>query len=541
MVYVLSYSKTRRLINEALASTIMPITSDASAFTSVTASPLEGQNPEELPIELKIPLPPSNADSDEEVENGAKAQARGLSPTSVVIQREVVHAEDTDPIPKGFSAAADGGTSPAEVPDPPTLCLEEVAHLVEAERYQKARTVSMEVDMDRLSLSCGLDRRLISTFSVAYGNLIDQYKIDDQAGFAGLYDACEQLKISCDTARATNNLGGTNFETEVSPLHDLERRSCVQLLPPEDQSSIMAFLGWIRTEPNFLSDRISSLSPSELAALTSSYHPAGIDFSVLPNHSHGKTQFYSRDSQMMKLSRRMDNLHRFHNQDPLFALLYGVFDSSSTPGSSEHSRRTEVWSTVCARNFIEAYAEAKPGSDELIIAALDAFTSFQEWRRKPMIETYLTRILAEGSFLLDAEASQAMTFNDPIEMHNARTAKAEVDFFDKALTDLFELLTMEPRNQAIPETALLLIHAILRKIDDPKLRLRAKHFLVFRWYFATFISSIVVYPEVCPPVMLLTWQLKVIGSGSYDDTSHWRHSQGDDFAKARCSDAAARL
>ena len=482
----------------------MPITSDASAFTSVTASPLEGQNPEELPIELKIPLPPSNVDSDEEVDIEVKAQVEGLSPTSVVIHREVVHLEDTDPIPKGLSAATEGGISPAEAPDRPTFSLEDLAHLVEVERHQRSRTVSIEVDMDRLSLSCGLDRRLISTFSVAYGNLIDQYKIDDQAGFAGLYDACEQLKVSCDTARATTNLSGTDLETVVSPLDDFERRSCVQLLPLEDQSSIMTFLTWIRTEPNFLSDRISSLSPSELAALTSSYHPAGIDFSVLPNHSHGKTQFYSRDSQMMKLSRRMDNLHRFHNQDPLFALLYGVFDSSSTPGSSEHSRRTEIWSTVCARNFIEAYAEAKPGSDELIIAALDAFANFQDWRMKPMIEIYLTRILAEGFFLLDTEASQAMTFNDPIEMYNARAAKAEVDFFDKVLTDLFELLTTEPRNQAIPETALVLIHAILRKIEDPKIKLRAKHFLVFRWYFATFISSIVVYPEVCSPVMLFT-------------------------------------
>ena len=465
---------------------------------------MEAQDPEELPIELKIPLPSSNAGSDEEVDFEVKGQAAALDPTSVPVIREDLHPEKADLTPKGHLADPNGGQPPAEVPAAPVISLEELAQLVQLERYQRLYTLSIETAVDRLSLSCGLDRRLINTFSIAYGNLIDQYKTDDQAGFAGLYEACEQLKASCDTAEATINPTGPNVERDFLRPEDQDRRSCIQMLPPDDQGIIIALLSQIRTEPNFLSERISGMSPPELTALTSSYHPAGIDFSVLPNHSHGKTQFYSRDSQMMKLSRRMDNLHRFHNQDPLFALLYGVFDSSSRPGSYEHFRRTDVWSTVCARNFVEGFKEAKPGSDELAIATLDAFANFQDWSMKPMVETYLMRILAEGSFLLDPETSQAVTSNDSIEVQNAKTAIAEADFFDKALTELFALLTMEPRKQAIPETALIFVHAILRKIEDRKLRLRAKHFLVCRWYFATFISSIVVYPEVSPWVLLLT-------------------------------------
>lgn len=474
----------------------MPVPSDASAFTSVTASPMEVQDPEELPIELKTPLPLSNGDSDEEADTEDKGQAGVLDPESAPADREDVYPGDTDLIPEGPSADTKGGSTPAEAHVPSIISLEELAHLAELDRYQRSRILSIETDMDNLSLSCGLDRRLISTFSIAYGNLIDQYKTDDQAGFAGLYEACEQLKTSCDTTGTTISPPGLNIELDALRPEDLQRWSCVQMLPSNDQEIIIAFLTRIRTEPSFLSDRISNMIPSELTALTSSYHPAGIDFSVLPNHSHGKTQFYSRDSQMMKLSRRMDNLHRFHNQDPLFALLYGIFDSSSRPGSCEHFRRTDIWSTICARNFIEGFAEAKPGSDELVIATLDAFANFQDWSMKPRIETYLMKILAEGSFLLDPEASQAMTSSDPIELHNAKAAVAEAGFFDQALTDLFGVLTTEPYHQVVPETALIFIHAILRKIEDRKLRLRAKHFLVCRWYFATFISSIVVYPEV---------------------------------------------
>lgn len=501
----------------------MPVTSDASAFTSVTASPLEAQDPEELPIEMKIPLPSSNGDTDEEVDTEALVQAGALDPTSVPVKREDVPPKDTDPIPQGPLAVARSGPP---VVGAPGISLEELAHLVELEDHQRCRTFSTETDMDRLSLSCGLDRRLISTLSVAYGNLIDQYKTDDQAGFAGLYEACEQLKASCDVAGTPINPTGPSLEKIPSRPGDLEIRSCVQMLPAEDQGTIIAFLTWIRTEPNFLSDRISSMSPSELTALTSSYHPAGIDFSVLPNHSHGKTQFYSRDSQMMKLSRRMDNLHRFHNQDPFFSLLYGVFDSSSRPGSSEHFRRTDIWSTVCARNFIEGFAQAKPGSDELVIATLDAFANFEDWSMKSIIETYIMKTLADGSFLLDPEARQLVDSNESIETQNAKAAVAEADFFDKALAHLFGLLTTGTHHRAVPETALIFIHSVLRKIEDRKLRLRAKHFIVCRWYFATFVSSIVVYPEVSSPnllPLLPVRRLKAIGTGPYDDPSHRRH------------------
>ena len=486
----------------------MPLPSDASAFTSVTASPMEAQDPEDLPIELKIPLPPSLGDSDEEVDNEARAQTGGLDPTSAPIHNEDGHPGHTDVIPKEPLADPINRSPPAEAHTPSLISLEELAHLVDLERCQRSRTSSIEADLDNLSLSCGLDRRLISTLSIAYGNLIDQYKTDDQAGFGGLYEACEQLKASCETARATFTPASLDPQKRALSREDLESRSSFQMLPTDDQSIIMAFLTRIRTEPNFLSDRISSMSPSELTALTSSYHPAGIDFSVLPNHSHGKTQFYSRDSQMMKLSRRMDNLKRFHNQDPLFALLYGVFDSSSRPDSPEHFRRTDIWSRICARNFTEGFNESKPGSDELAIAALDAFANFQDWGMKPKIETYLMKTLAEGSFLLDPDG-QATTSNDPIELHNARAAIAEAGFFDKALTDLLGLLTTEPRNQAVPETALGFVHAILCKIEDRKLRLWAKHFIVCRWYFATFISSIVVYPEVSFVILLLLDSSKI--------------------------------
>jgi hypothetical protein len=147
--------------------------------------------------------------------------------------------------------------------------------------------------------------------------------MDDQAGFAGLYDACEQLTLSCGVAGRSVEHSPLSNGKNPTPAEDGNNCPYTQRLSIVHQEAILAFLTQIRTEPFFLSDRISNMSSSELTALTSSYHPAGIDYSVLQNHSHGKTQIYSRDSQMM------DNLHRLHNEDPFFAVLHGGFAASA--------------------------------------------------------------------------------------------------------------------------------------------------------------------------------------------------------------------
>ena len=487
------------LTSKALASTIMPITSDASPFTSVTASPMEAHDLEELPIELKIPLPASSACSDEEDVCEKDLSGGSQHPQCIPIPGVgTIHPEAEEPeIDLYREDQSDGKFSAKSLTSPPDVSLEELAHFVEMAIYQRQRTITACAKRNQLSFWFGMERRLISTSTIAYGNMIDQYKTDDQAGFAGLYEANEQLKLSCDIAGRSVESSKLGCEGNPVPVDDLASRPYIQRLPIDNQEAILALLTQIRTEPYFLSDRVSNMSSLDLTALTSSYHPAGIDYSVLQNHSHGKTQIYSRDSQMMKLSRRMDNLHRFHDEDPFFALLHGVFDASAKPGSRENLRRTDIWSTVCAQNFVKAFTEHRPGSDELAIAALDAFANFHDWPLKPKVETYIMRILVEGSFLIEAPNKRLVEFSEPIEVHNAKAAIAEADFFENALTGLMEILSADRTEHAVPESTLTFSHAVLRKIEDPKLRLRAKRYIVCSWYFATFISSVLVYPEVC--------------------------------------------
>ena len=480
--------------SKALASTIMAVTSEPSPFTSLTASPMESHDPDDLPLELKVPLPTSSACSDRDEEKGKHIEE--MARHSPRPPEEEIYQEGKEPMAISDIEKTMAVEDAEESPDPSCISLDELAQLVKLEAYQKHLALSARTTVERLILSCGLDRRLISTFSIAYGDMIDQYKTDDQAGFAGLYEACEQLKSSNKIVGRSSIDFGPDVEDTRSQSSSFGGKSTFRALPKGDQDNLLTFLTRIRTDPNFLSDRISQLSPTELTALTSSYHPAGIDFSILQNHSHGKSQFFSRDSQMMKLSRRMDNLQWFHKKDPFFALLYCVFDSTAAAGSREYNQRMQIWSTVCARTMVDGFGGSRPGSDELAIASLDAFANLQDWPLKPRIALYLMGILAKGAFLLESPTSISVNFKEPIETHNARTAIAEADFFEDALLDLFGLLAADGGRQAVPESALAFARAVLHHIDDPKIRLRAQQFIVIRWYFATFISSVTVYPEV---------------------------------------------
>ena len=485
----------------AIASTILPIGSDASTYTSVTASPMEPHDLDTLPIELKVPLPSSSCCSEQDfqpVKTDPDVPKTDQIPGKDQNQHESKDY-DFDAHMKNFGKEyvepdhdrpQDGG--------PRIASLEELAELAEVESQQRVRVVSAGSESDRLSIAYGLKRRLCNTLKIAYGNLIDQYKSDDQAGFAGLHETLERLKETCTVQTQVLMANSAAHDAEI--IGEAPGRESnlfwIQQLSDSNVRTVLDLLLWLRNDPDFLATRIGMLSPLELGALTSSYHPAGVEFSVLANHSHGTTQMYSRDSQMMKLSRRMDNIQHFHDQDPFFTLMYCLFDTGAMPNSLEYSKRTEVWSSVCAKLI----TDQKTGNEELIIAVADAFMGFEDWDLKPRMEVYLQNVLAEGSFLVDPLANPLLGPNDSLESRTADYSLRVDEFFKKALSDLFDLIALAPHGEALPRTPRDFVQATIGKIRDPQLQATAKDFLISRWYFASFLSSILVYPEVTDPL-----------------------------------------
>ncbi|KAL9098502.1 MAG: hypothetical protein Q9163_005848 [Psora crenata] len=471
----------------------MPVTSDVSALTSVTASPLESHGMDTLPIELKMSLPSSHSSSDQDSPAG-----EAVSPDIQDLESPAgqgAHKDSPSPAnmendqPNGLGI----GVQVDEEPEASAISIEELMRLAQQEDHERRHTTFLQVEIECLSLSTCSNRRLTDTLSIAYGNMIDQYKGDDQAGFTGLYEACERLTAHNSTLdqsmRAKDDRGAAEKfdDPEIVP-----NRSLIHMLRPDEQDSITAFLNKIRTDLGYLANLISKLPSEELTALTSSYHPAGVDLSVLPNHSHGKTQAYSRDSQMMKLSRRMDSIDRFHKQDPYFVLLYGVFDSSSTLESMENRRKTDVWARTCAK----VMAEGKLGSEEFAIATIDAFNESANWTLKSDMEVYLLQVMAEGAFLLDPPGQFILEKPSSVQPDSANHAIAAADFFHRQTLRLFSMLATGLPSAAVPQGVLDFIHATLRQIQDVHIREMAKKFIVSRWYFASFLSSVLVYPEV---------------------------------------------
>ena len=112
---------------------------------------------------------------------------------------------------------------------------------------------------------------------------------------------------------------------------------------------------------------------------------------------------------------------------------------------------------------------------------------------KAQLELFLMELMQSGAFLLDPAVVQPMDFTKPEERPTGKDPTVS-RFFGNALRTLTVLLT-DSATPGIPQGVLELIRAILRKVEFPDRKAKAKKFFV-RWYCTSFISNILKYPEV---------------------------------------------
>ena len=481
------------LTEEALASTILPIHPE-NPTTSIRTPQFLSQSPialgPELPMELKIPLPASKTCS----EDGGDGFASNnyFEPHGAINAEESLYEGSSHTSGQITNDEGIDHTIRAENAVARDISLGELARLIELDRHEGHQSLSIQNSSHQLYIAAGLNRRLGRIASLTYRRMVGFYKASDQAGFVAIHQAYDNLSTEHCVARSGLQVGSWHHGGE-----DLAAKPWVTPTTPGDQrlssaisEDILGFLKNIRTDNGFLSRCISGLSPTELTALTSSYQPVALVGSVLQNHSNVKARAEGHTSRGGTLTPGLDALRDFHRNDPYHLLLYGVFDDAANPHSKEYHLRLDTWSTTCARVLIDG----KRGSDEFAITTLDAFAGLQNWVQVPQLEGFLMETLNHGAFLLDPP--QPTDFKQPIEIRNAQAVIAGSHFFDKALKLLFQLLVNGPLEAAVPRSALDFAHATLRKIGDPRVRLKAKTFIVSKWYFQCLLSNILVYPEV---------------------------------------------
>lgn len=455
-------------------------------MTSITVSPIDTGPSPDIPLELKIPLPPSSTCSED---GDGKTRAEEIQLEGQSDGEKGPHEEPRPLSPNPSVSGLGGVEAHTESANIPSVSLDDLVRLVELEHYARRSAQLVQADLDELSLSSALARRLLHSSLLAYRSMADQFRNNDHGGFAASYKASEDLVDECvsgeHSRQAHDSYIGDN-KLELEALNE-QSQSWIQKLSVTHQEDILVFLSKIRTEKSFLSDCISRLPLSELSALSSSHQFSGSSDSIFSNCLGSQIRGNGKDRRGGISTPAIDALREFHKNDSFFALLHGVFDESS---KHEWFLRADVWSTACARIL----TEGKQGSEDFLIAMLEAFSNFQDWKLKPKMELYLMKLLNQGAFLSDPP--QPTNFKQPVEIHNAQAAIAVSNFFDSSLRELFQLLADDQAQISVPEDALNLSHAILSKIQDPRIRLRTKTLIATRWYFSSFISNVIVYPEV---------------------------------------------
>ena len=384
------------------------------------------------------------------------------------------------PSSQGLDRAGAEGAEPTSTN--PVIDLKD---LIDSELYHRNQVASLQNALHGCTLADALNRRLIPCLSVAYQAMAECYQAGNQAVFADLYRCCEDMSEICkDLARKE--------EPESDLASQPPSNSWLETLPQNLQGDVVEFISRLRTDIHFLANRLSALSFSAFAKLLSFSPSLLTSRSSFAPLRQRKTGAYDKESFPQGNPPILENLHNFHQGNPLFVLFHTVFDSSSGPGTEEYFRRTQVWSAACARII----TEGKPGSDELILTTLDAFASTRDWQLASPMECYIAKVLQDGAFLVDPNLSLPDTVKVPLEIRNANAAIATSTFFDKALKDLLALLLNTSPSNIMPEGLLHLVHSILHKISNVEVRTRARKFIIFKWFVSSFLGRILEYPEV---------------------------------------------
>lgn len=463
--------------------------------------------PDELPLELRIPLPLSSPCS----EHGQEDTAPGLAaqtPLSAVDFRTEHTCHEAFVIPPLESTRAEtlgtpGPYLPVPAPAPDSgISLSGLQSLVASRRVHEDRTQLLQTRLKDLRLRCSLERRLLNTLANAYRLMIRQFRSQNQPAFVRAYDTCEDLakQIGALSRPVEEN---TPYEDDISISEERFRATWMDILPSVQQESLLGFLHRLRTDTEYMASCLCKLSSAELSALTFSYRSESPIDSVLPGSQPSKSQGRS-----IRLPKDPDGpsiagIRGLLQDDPLFSILHGLFDESRGPESWEQCQRFEVLSTVCARIMVGG----KRGSDNLVTTVLDDFFVLQPMSPQPKLEAYLLRVLQDGSSILDSPLD--LFGKQPIEIRNANAAIASSNFFEKCSTEFFTLLADE-LPQIVPPSAIRFVQAILAKIEDPIMRNRAKTFIVPKWFFCSFVSNILMYPEVSQLSDLHLWASLIV-------------------------------
>ncbi|KAJ9196525.1 hypothetical protein DTO164E3_3415 [Paecilomyces variotii] len=389
-------------------------------------------------------------------------------------------------LPDGRSASPTAGApSPLESPK---ASFEEFAVLYCQRRHREVLRRYLEQRLRATRVSIGLSARLLRVGTAVQKGLVDGFKHGDKANFMVIYNTIHEIQESFNSA--SRRLLHRQDPLEGNPLAlDSERNhspSFLHQLSPKSRSDLLEILNLVRTDPQFLFERISSLTPSRLSALVSSATALEGGDSVFASRTRNQFLFSKRTTTQSLPYK--DHALAFERTDALSALLFNVFAPSLNSDSAESRLRLDVWSSTCAK--LLSHGGSKHHS--FVGYILSTWSLCSHWKIKPKFELYLMDVLQKGAFLLEnVESPLGLSFDaeppDPF-----RTDAAE-EFFESAVETLFEILD-DPEG-GFPHGTLEMGRAIFGKLTVPETRDRFLDYMLVQWFFSKFLHNALCYPE----------------------------------------------
>ena len=392
------------------------------------------------------------------------------------------NTEDSKPV-----SSNEGGQQ--AISNKPPVGLAEVRDVIALEHYHKQRLALQQSALDNLTRKCSINSRLIPSLDRAHRALSDCFQNGDSTGFAKVYRTCENIVEACITHPVETST--MDLEEPVDHKHTTPM-SWLQRLPEDCQQIIINFITDLRTDTNFLAERLSSLSFSELIELLPRSDTSRRPQSIFQGQPQRSTAGYNPSPPSQGGELVLGKLRNLHQGDPFFVLAHCIFAIAGTQGSTERYLKNRVWSNACARVIVEG----RPGSDDFTTCTLDAFFDSSNWSLKPRLERFIAKVLQEGAFLVDPTSREPSDLKAPMEIRNANVVIAKSNFFDQALKDLLGLLLSFPLMAMLPNGLHTFICSTLGKIHNAEVRKRARNFIVSKWFVSSVLSQALTNPEV---------------------------------------------
>ncbi|KAL4903472.1 hypothetical protein BDW74DRAFT_156450 [Aspergillus multicolor] len=378
---------------------------------------------------------------------------------------------------------------PVPVEERLKVSFDELARRYRQNHHKQARRKKLEQRLHATKVSIGISARLIRLGAAVQRGLVDRLKHDDKANFIALYHTMIDLQEPCSLAARRHLRQPNDWEDwPTSRESGLDRApDFFRQLSPQSQADLLDILHSVRTDPQFVFEKLCSLTPMQLSTLMSS--------SVTSWEVGGESFSATTRSRIPSLSSKTvpgsgipfkDRVLAFERTDPLSTLLFNVYAAPLDSDAPEAHLRLDTWSSVCAKLI----ADGANRSFALLDHVLTLWATGSDWKAKPKFELYLMDILQTGAFLLEHIEPPPGYDMDPLDL--LRTEVAE-EYFASTVDALLELL--DDPDAGLPRSVALLSKAIIQKLDREDCRHRFVDFLFGQWFFPKFLYGALTYPE----------------------------------------------